>query len=199
MRIACIADPAGRHLGLRVPPADMLVVAGNLTANGFTSEALDFAAWFAAQPHACKVVVPGGQDLAFKKDPVRMRDALRHAQGLLPEGVRFRDCLIWGLAHHHCEDDAFREGLEALWGRWARIPASLDILVTARPPRRTLDEVGGEPSGCSVAAEGVLRVKPRLHIFGGPGCRQGARFVDGRLSVNASVQVDPDPMVLNFA
>ena len=50
---------------------------------------------------------------------------------------------------------------------WALIPDDTDVLITHTPPYGILDQVeNGELVGCEDLREALLRVKPKLHVFG---------------------------------
>jgi Icc-related predicted phosphoesterase len=51
---------------------------------------------------------------------------------------------------------------------WDQIPEGTDVLITHGPPFGTLDkdEIGGPHMGCRDLTRAILRVKPRLHVFG---------------------------------
>lgn len=198
MRIICIADPAGKHAQLQVPVGDILIIAGSVTASGFSAEVADFAAWLATLPHPCKVVVPGGRDFAVQQDPARARSLLQGAHCLIGDSIQYDDLSLCGTPYHQRDadgsQDAFAADAEAAEMHWGLI-MPCDILVSARPPRGVLDELpSGVLIGCPVAAEAVERIRPRLHVFGGEGCAPGARFVDGHVFACPG----SDPMVLNL-
>jgi Icc-related predicted phosphoesterase len=51
---------------------------------------------------------------------------------------------------------------------YAQIPKDTDVVVTHGPPYRILDASAesGEHSGCRELFDAVMRVQPRLHVFG---------------------------------
>lgn len=51
---------------------------------------------------------------------------------------------------------------------WDQIPEGTDVLITHGPPFGTLDkeDVLGSHMGCEQLTQTILRVRPRLHVFG---------------------------------
>ena len=76
LRAVCLGNLAGNHAGVKVPPGDLLICAGSMTANGFTAEIEDFGAWLRTLPHPRKIVVAGDLDHAARRDPERTRGLL---------------------------------------------------------------------------------------------------------------------------
>jgi Icc-related predicted phosphoesterase len=63
LRVVCLSDTHMQHASIRVPAGDVLVHTGDFTNHGTLRQILDFADWFAAQPHAVKICVPGNHDM----------------------------------------------------------------------------------------------------------------------------------------
>jgi Icc-related predicted phosphoesterase len=77
---------------------------------------------------------------------------------------------------------------EPLREKWALIPSGIDILVTHTPPYGIGDRTSrGESVGCEDLLETVLRIKPRLHVFGHIHEGYGQYNKNGILFINASV------------
>lgn len=55
-RIVCVSDTHGRHHKTEVPPGDVLVHAGDVTAHGTLAEVAEFDRWLGTLPHPHKVV-----------------------------------------------------------------------------------------------------------------------------------------------
>ncbi|KKM07384.1 hypothetical protein LCGC14_1734470 [marine sediment metagenome] len=75
--------------------------------------------------------------------------------------------------------------------KWAMIPDDTDILVTHGPPHGILD-IPKPPAevrkcGCKKLLSAVLRVKPKVHIFGHIHGGYGRVEQDGIQFINASV------------
>jgi Icc-related predicted phosphoesterase len=82
---------------------------------------------------------------------------------------------------------------------YSTIPPDTDILVTHGPPLGVLDYGGG----CAALRRAVLRVKPKLHVFGHVHSGYGTRPTQHTFFVNAST-LDEDgapshsPVCLNL-
>ena len=68
-RIVCISDTHNHHAAVKLPAGDVLVHAGDISGLGKPREIEAFAAWFAAQPFAHKVVIAGNHDWLFEREP----------------------------------------------------------------------------------------------------------------------------------
>ena len=63
LRVVLISDTHGHHRKLgELPPGDVLIHAGDFTHCGRESDARDFNAWLAEQPHAHRFVVVGNHE-----------------------------------------------------------------------------------------------------------------------------------------
>jgi len=170
MRLVLISDTHNQHRSLTLPAGDVLVHAGDFTMRGTVAEVAAFGAWMGDQPFAHKVVVAGNHDFLFEQEPER-------ARRLLPDDVHYlldSEVTIGGLRFYGAPwqpwflDWAFnlRRG-QALAAKWALIPEGIDVLITHGPPLGTADRtVSGEDAGCADLARALVRVKPRLAVFG---------------------------------
>ena len=68
LRFVCLSDTHMRHASIRVPDGDVLVHTGDFTNHGTLKQTLEFADWFASQPHKVKICVPGNHDMIMDKD-----------------------------------------------------------------------------------------------------------------------------------
>lgn len=74
--IACMSDIHNRQGKFICPPADILVVAGDLTSMGEGHEIRNFGKWLAETPYRYKIVVAGNHDWGFQRNDVRSREFL---------------------------------------------------------------------------------------------------------------------------
>lgn len=169
MRIVCLSDTHLAH-NFRVPPGDMLIHAGDLTGTGSFQEVKTASEWLAALPFKHKVVIAGNHDWLFQRDPLFAKQLLLaydpSIHYLEDSGVEIEGLKIWGspwtpyffnwafqLPHQH--------------DKWDKIPEGIDILVTHGPSRGILDKTArGEHVGDPLLWKAVVRVRPRLHVFG---------------------------------
>ena len=166
----CLSDLHNRLGDVRVPDGDVLVVAGDLTGRGTTAEVSRFALELGRLPHRAKVVVAGNHDWLFQREPGLARELLGGVAIYLEDaGAEVAGLRFWGSPWQpRFFDWAFNlERGGDLRARWDLIPADTDVLVTHGPPRGYGDLTPrGERVGCEDLLEAVVRVKPRLHVFG---------------------------------
>ena len=170
-KIVCLSDTHGFHRHLRVPDGDVLIHAGDFMNHGRSiTEVEDFDDWLDELPHRHRIVVAGNHDLLFESDPTAARSRLTNAvylenTGVALEGFRFWGCPVTPVLTHM----AFSvERGAASREYWDQIPEGTDVLITHGPPFGTLDndEIGEPHMGCQDLTRAILRVKPRLHVFG---------------------------------
>ncbi len=167
IRVVCVSDTHELHRELTVPDGDLLIHAGDFTFFNSISKIRDFNDWLGELPHSYKVVIPGNHDRAFNKDP-RNHELITNSVLLINDGVRVCGLNIWG-SPVTCDDAAYGHTKpEERASLYATIPADTDILITHGPPLGIRDHERGsnERRGCPQLREAVLRVKPRLHVFG---------------------------------
>jgi len=188
VRIVCISDTHEQHERIVVPNGDMLICAGDVTANGSTIALQRFGRWMQQQPHAHKILIAGNHDWCFE----------RNGQSLLPPDIHYlQDSAIviaglrvWGSPWQpRFYDWAFNlDRGPRLAAKWALIPADTDILVTHGPPMGTLDLTPrGDRAGCEALAARLEHLRVRLHVFGHIHLSYGVVERGGRISVNASI------------
>ena len=172
MIIDCISDLHGSYPAL--DGGDLLIVAGDLTARDTESENDNFWRWLCYQPYKKMVVIAGNHDNFMKNNPNALQDDGKTLEYLCDSGTEFDGLKIWGSPWTR-----YFEGMnpdccaftlkteEELAQKFALIPADIDILVTHSPPAGILDKterkyrVGSKALRCE-----LLRIKPRLHVFG---------------------------------
>jgi Icc-related predicted phosphoesterase len=170
LRLVLLSDTHLLEREIDVTPGDILIHAGDFTTFGNTIPALEnFNRWLGTLPHRHKIVVPAGNhELVLEADPTR-RKLLSHATVLLDEAVTIEGLRIWGSPVTPLYGGAF-----GLWSAQQRralynsIPKDTDVLVTHGPPLGIFDRGNESQShdGCKELLEAVMRVKPRLHVFG---------------------------------
>lgn len=170
LRVVAFSDTHGLHRAQRVPDGDVLVHAGDLTKYGEVDEIDDFDDFLATLPHPHKLVIAGNHDWCFQRQPADSRARLRHATYLEDEALVVEGWRFYGSPWQpEFADWAFNlpRG-EPLRERWARIPATTDVLVTHGPALGHGDRVafGGGNVGCEDLLRAVERVAPRFHVFG---------------------------------
>ncbi len=173
MRIVCISDTHGLHNQIRVPDGDALVHAGDFTNNGQAGQVVEFAEWFANQPHARKVVTPGNHDFYCEKAPDLARKLFEQPRVhyLVDQSVVIDGVIFYGSPWQpRFFDWAFNLDRGALLkAKWDLIPNGVNVLVTHGPPIHFLDATDRSQSvGCADLAVAVnTRLHDlKLHVFG---------------------------------
>ncbi len=172
---------------LTIPEGDVLIHGGDFTSRGSVHDVIDFNTWLGTLAHPTKIVIAGNHDFLFERDPGLARSLLTNATYLEDSGTTVGGLAVWGSPWQpRFFDWAFNLDRGApLEAKWNLIPAATDVLVTHGPPMEILDRTRrGEPVGCEALARAVLRVKPKLHVFGhihegyGELVRDGIRYVN---------------------
>jgi len=170
LRLVCIADTHGFHRKLDLPDGDILIHAGDFDGRS-VEEVDDFNAWLGTLPFHHKLVIAGNHDLLFDRKPKLARAHLTNATYLQDSGIHLEGLNFWGSPVNSImgDDWAFgRERLVKLRKHWDCIPNDTDVLITHEPPYGTLDknDILGRHQGCQYLLGALLRVKPKLHLFG---------------------------------
>ena len=170
-RIVCISDTHGTHRRLSVPDGDVLIHAGDfMTLGRSVEEIIDFNRWRGEQSHRFKIVIAGNHDFLFVLSPAKARTHLTNASYLENSGVHLGGFYFWGSPMVPVTSDwAFHvERGAASRKYWDKIPVDTDVLITHGPPLGTLDKphLLASRLGCQELTRAILRVKPKLHVFG---------------------------------
>jgi predicted phosphodiesterase len=214
MRVCCISDTHASHHEVIVPECDLLIHAGDLTADAGRAALRDFVRWFEKQPAKHKVFIAGNHDWAFEKWP-DLAKLLVKEEGpsciyLQDSGVEIEGFKIWGSpVTPRFYDWAFNRDRGAdIQRHWDLIPKDTNILITHGPPFGILDKVRerGRPSqGCANLAD-TIKTLPnlKLHCFGhlhlnydGFECRNGTMFVNAS-QVNENYIIATKPKIINI-
>ena len=208
MKFVAISDTHCRHKSLKLPPADCIIHAGDVTYKGEQWEVADFLHWFGKLPYAHKIFIAGNHDFFFEK---KGKEAI---QNLIPEGVTYlndsgitiNNLTIWGSpVTPWFYNWAFnRSRGPAINRHWKLIPGNTDILVTHGPAYGLLDTIiNGSHAGDKDLRKVIETVKPKVHICGhiheGYGMLQknGTRFINATV-LNESYELVNPPIVFNL-
>lgn len=191
MRIVLVSDTHGYHSLTTVPDGDVLVHAGDVCRHGGLEDVDDFNRWLGTLPHPHKVVICGNHDWCFEEKPDEARRRLTNAIYLQDSG-----CEIGGLTFYGSPwtpvffDWSFMLPETELATKWAAIPDRVDVLITHGPPHGVLDFTNREEhAGSAALFDRVLRVRPRLHVFGHIHEAAGRFEHNGTTFVNASTKM----------
>ena len=194
MNVKIISDTHNEHstLGrLNDLSCDVLIHSGDATTKGNYTEGLSFLWWFVKQPAKYKILVPGNHDRKIKthselislardmgiivlKDDLLELNGLRIYGACRTFGSHDKDNPVDSSMPEPMQQYVLKRRAEAAAQKkaerveaWKNIPEGLDLLVTHMPPFNILDEnLEGEPCGCIELRNKVLKVKPKIHVFG---------------------------------
>ena len=206
LRLVLLSDTHQLHREVDVPNGDILIHAGDFTMFSKSMNAIaDFNEWLGQLPHRHKVVLPGNHEFFLEADP-SARFMLDNALVLINEVTEIEGLRIWGSPVTPLYGGAF--GLSAIEDRlrvYAQIPSDIDVLVTHGPPYGILDlsSDSGLHSGCHELFDAVMRVRPRLHVFGHVHSAHGIFQTDQTTFVNAALlgldgDLENSPIVLRM-
>jgi len=195
MRIVCISDTHSRHDHMEVPPGDILIHAGDSTMVGRVEEIIKFNHWLGRLPHPHKILIAGNHDWLFETEPALAESLITNAHYLRDSSVEIEGLKFYGSPWQprfmHWAFNLSRG--EEIKGKWDLIPADTDVLITHGPPHGFLDLVPRDSSGsyenagCEELLLAVMRVRPRLHVFGHIHEGYGVSRESGITFVNACV------------
>lgn len=207
IRVTVLSDTHTRH-GLipltDLPGGDLLIHAGDIMNSGYNkNDILDFCTWFhSLEQYDKKIFIAGNHDRMFENHPEAVEELLNiylDIDYLQDEGCDLYDLdtdtstKIYGSPWQPWFYDwAFNlpKNGPGLMSKWEAIPDNTDILITHGPAFGTLDTVAGRPwdaLGCSLLAERIAVVKPKIHVCGHIHSGYGYEFKDGTHFFNASV------------
>ena len=210
LKIVAISDTHNSHNSVKIPECDILIHAGDESFRGHKKETEDFAKWFDKQPAKHLVWIPGNHSVNIEahwpSSKHWMADISPRANILMHSDVTLEGLKIWGSpVTPWFHDWAWNEARgPAIKKYWDMIPADTSIVVTHGPPFGMLDEVnGGMHVGCEELMDAMLRIKPKVHIFGHIHEGYGQKQFKDTLYVNASIMTqhyDPEnqPIVINL-
>jgi predicted phosphohydrolase len=97
MRICIVSDLHECHREVTIPPADLLLVAGDISLfSQRPSMIVDFNEWLSEQPVRYRCCIPGNHEYAIEAEPDKWRRRLSNATMLINEAVTIEGIKIWG-------------------------------------------------------------------------------------------------------
>lgn len=181
IRLVCISDTHSLDPGA-IPPGDILIHAGDITAHGTPAELQTAIDTLSALPHPHKFIIAGNHDTyldpssratlsasdsSFPPKNLSWRSLtyLQHTTTTLHLPSHNRTLTLHGSPQTPLPDPTFAFTYARGQDAWARtVPLSTDILITHTPPKHHLDLPAA--LGCEHLAAEVARVKPLVHVFG---------------------------------
>jgi predicted phosphohydrolase len=171
VRVVAVSDLHGQLP--RIPPCDLLLVAGDvcpLSDHSFAAQRTflegPFADWLVRAPAGAIAGVAGNHDLIAEAEPALL--AGLPWTYLCGSGAELQGLRIWGSPYAVSYGDwAFMEPDDELEQRFAAIPAGLDVLMVHGPPYGVLDRAArGADTGSQALRRAIVRTRPRIGIFG---------------------------------
>lgn len=193
MKIALFSDSHGRHAEIRIPAADLLIFAGDMTNCRTASDIREFNCFLATLPHRHKIVIAGNHDHRLAGGRQQARELFSAAVYLQDEAVEVGGITVYGSPWQPlfnawaCDAFALPRG-RLLREKWQLIPAGVDILVTHTPPAGFLDLDGPVGHGCFDLSETVARLQPKYHVFGHVHSQHGMVGCGATRYINCNIQ-----------
>ena len=190
MKIVAISDTHGFRPVL--PNGDVLVHCGDWSHwEGTIRELTSFSRWFGTQPFKHKILISGNHDFVFLNDLTTAKSIVEcydivylEDSGVEIDGIRF-----WGSPWQpEYKGWAFGLDEDSIKKKWNLIPMDIDVLLTHSPPAGILDsESSGKRMGCPHLRDMVIKVRPKLHVFGHIHEGHGLTVQDDITYINASI------------
>ena len=196
MRIVFISDTHTKYEEIKIPECDILISAGDYSGRGETYSVVHFHRWLSKQPAKEFISVQGNHEVWVEKhwhdawsivNKIDERIRFVREESFVLEGIKFH-CSAW--SPEFCGWAFGAKRGEDIAKHWALIPDDTQVLVTHGPPYGILDTVfdGAENLGCRDLRKRLENLKRlKIHAFGHIHGGYGAKLVDGKLFVNASV------------
>lgn len=216
MRIIALSDSHGSHFGIKVPNGDVLVHCGDFSSHGGMRDTVDFMNWFGTHPHPHKLFCAGNHDRLCEQDPGLFQTLMKQA----PKGMRYLQdqCVVIDNIKFHMSPvtprfynwSFNRDRGEDIKRHWDMIPEATDVLITHGPPHGICDEAYRpgynitEHTGCADLMDAVLRIAPKLHLFGHIHYSGGQSYVGPKTTyanvsvLDESYQVVRPPMIFDI-
>lgn len=171
MEITCISDLHGETPIL--PGGDVLIIAGDLTANDRQSGYERFFKWLWPLPYERKILVAGNHDGRLEKFMASI-PALPHGFHYLNDsGCEYKGINFWGSPYTpKFFEWAFMSPDEDLSEHWDKIPDDTDIVITHGPAYSILDKTVRRKNaidphvGSKTLYEALQRIRPKFHVCG---------------------------------
>lgn len=192
MKFVTISDTHGQHAGLKLPPGDVLIHAGDSTMKGTRGEVIAFLTWMEQLDYDYKILIAGNHDFYFENaSPEELQQILPANIIYLNDSmVTINGINIWGspITPWFFNWAFNRHRGEEIQKHWALIPSITDILITHGPVFRTLDRTVKEQHvGCKDLLNTVQMIKPKVHICGHIHEAYGTLEKSGTQFINASI------------
>mmetsp|Transcript_28662 Transcript_28662/g.31831 ORF Transcript_28662/g.31831 Transcript_28662/m.31831 type:complete len:327 (-) Transcript_28662:39-1019(-) len=183
VRIVCVSDTHCRHKELEIPPADILIHAGDFTNSGRAEAVDDFVTWLDGLPVKHKIVISGNHDVTLNTewyakhywryhktpyDAKAIKEKLqKHCTYLQDSKVTIEGLNFYGTPWVKlCNDWVFAATDSDLEHSHGLIPSGVDVIISHNPPQATRSVTSMGDCGASSLIEAVKRTKPKAVVFG---------------------------------
>ncbi len=193
MKLVCISDTHNKLAKINLPPGDLLVISGDILGNGSMVELIQFnhvAGLIKDKYKHGILLIAGNHDIIFEDDYGLAKSLIPNVSYYLQDNLVEIDGLkFYGAPWQpRFYDWAFNvDRGPKIKEKWDLIPDGVDVLITHGPPYGILDVSSrDEMIGCQDLLDAVLRVKPKVHIFGHNHFGYGIKEFNGTTFINAS-------------
>lgn len=154
-----------------IPDCDLLLIGGDILSGGIHSQYkkhADYVNWVnnLTRRGITVVATPGNHDFLYQSYLFNKRDYPINL--LIDEGLTYNGLKIWGMPWQPIFYNwAFNADEERIAAKCSIIPEDTDILLLHGPPYGCLDaNIEGQHVGSPAILEAVLRIQPKVCIFG---------------------------------
>jgi len=193
VKITAFSDTHTLHQGVKIPDADILIFAGDMSICRTIQDVAGFNTFLKTLPHKYKLVIGGNHDHLLASAPDLGRELLHDATYLQDESITIEGIKFYGspwqalFNTRACDAFALPRG-KTIREKWDLIPQDTDILITHSPPAGVMDEDGGVSHGCTDLLETVQRIAPAFHIFGHIHNHNGMQRIGQTTYINCNVK-----------
>jgi Icc-related predicted phosphoesterase len=193
LKLLCISDIHNQLDKVNLEPADLLLIAGDLTIKGSLAEFNKFNEDVGRIKHLYRLgamIVFGNHDklaeqnFNLTKSILTNINYILHDSSVEIEGIKFYGSPYTKMFFNW---SFMLSGRDKMKAKWDQIP-QCDILITHQPPYGILDEadIFSGHLGCEDLLDAVLRVNPKYHMFGHIHGGAGIKEFNGTTYINAS-------------
>jgi len=188
-----------------IPFGDILVHSGDfshfwkkMTEDNYEQLLKAFNEFLGKLPHKHKIFVSGNHEtrLPFhsKEDIQALLSNCVYLQdsAVVIEGIKF-----YGSPWTHTKH-GFIGSAAHIKSMWERIPVDTDVLITHHPPYNILDSAYLMHWGCRDLRDRVLKIRPKIHLFGHVHDDAGVQVIENVLFSNAAMHGKGKPVVIDF-
>lgn len=196
IKLTILSDTHG-YYPKSLPPGDILVHCGDITARGTEQQHWEFIKWFSSQPHKHKLFIAGNHCLYLESCYIDEVESIIHYNRGTATYLRDSSVVIDGIKFHGTP-------WTPEFGNWAfmykhksighehfnKIPEDTDVLISHGPPYGILDYCANGKVGSKELVYHINRVKPKLVLFGHIHPANGRVDKDGITYINAAFCTD---------